>query len=127
VNSPGRLGRVAEWAALAFLLCKNYRLRHRNWRGPGGELDLVMEQGRDLVIVEVKARRSGLFGGAGAAVDDRKRGRLMATADAYLARYELWDRPCRFDVITVERSRAFPWWRLRHFRNALSADDGRRM
>jgi putative endonuclease len=125
--APGRLGRAAEWAALIFLMTKGYRLRHRNWRAPSGELDLVMEHGRDLVIVEVKARTSDLFGGAAGAVDGRKCRRLMATADAYLGRYDLWERPCRFDVVTVERSTGFPWWRIRHLKHALSCDEGRMM
>ena len=35
------LGRFGEWAALLLLLAKGYRPRHRNWRGAGGELDVV--------------------------------------------------------------------------------------
>ena len=60
------LGRLGEWAALALLLAKGYRPRHRNWRGAGGELDIVVERRREIVFVEVKARSSSLFGGAGA-------------------------------------------------------------
>ena len=49
------------------LAAKGYRVRHRNWRGGGGELDLVAERRREIVFVEVKARSSDLYGGAVAA------------------------------------------------------------
>ena len=120
-----RLGRHAEWAALFLLLLKGYRLRHRNWRGAGGELDLVVQRRGEVVFVEVKARSSDLYGGAVAAVDSNKRRTLVRTAAGYLSRYGLWERPCRFDVVTIERKGGVFPWRLRHFRDAFQPDLGR--
>jgi putative endonuclease len=120
-------GRRAEWAALLLLVTKGYRLRHHNWRGAGGELDLVVERRREVVFVEVKARSSDLFGGAAAAVDAAKRRHLIRTSSAYLSAYGLWNRPCRFDIVTVERQPRFPFWRIRHQPNAFRADLGRRL
>jgi putative endonuclease len=115
-------GRGGELAALILLTLKGYRLRHRNWQGPSGELDLVVERRGDLVFVEVKTRRGRLFGGAAAAVDRSKQRALVRTAAAYLSRYGLWDRPSSFDVVTIERSTRPPFWRIRHLRNAFSAE-----
>jgi putative endonuclease len=109
------------------LAVKGYRPRHRNWQGPAGELDLVVERGGELVFVEVKTRRGDLYGGAAAAVGGDKRDALARTAAAYLGRYGLWSRPCRFDVVTVERTSRLPFWRLRHIRNAFQPDLGRRL
>ncbi|MEE4270499.1 MAG: YraN family protein [Thermoanaerobaculales bacterium] len=120
-------GRLGEWAALALLLAKGYRPRHRNWRGAGGELDLVAECRGEIVFVEVKTRSSSRFGGAGAAVGREKQRALARVSAAYLSRHELWDRPCRFDVVTVEKRRRFPYWSIRHHRNAFSTDLGRQM
>jgi len=122
---PGRLGRGGERAALILLLLKGYRPRHRNWRGPSGELDLVVERGGQIVFVEVKARSSELFGGAVAAFDRDKRLAVARTAAAYLSRNGLWDRPCRFDLVTIERTNRFPWWRPRHIVGAFEPDLGR--
>ncbi len=121
------LGRRGEWVAMALLLLKGYRPRHRNWRGAGGELDLVVEKRREIVFVEVKARTTDLFGGAVAAVDAHKRRILTRTSSAYLSRHGLWDRPCRFDIVTVERRRSFPFWSVRHYRDAFRPDLGRRL
>lgn len=122
-----RFGRRGEWAALLLLLLKGYRLRHRNWRGAGGELDLVVERRHEIVFVEVKTRSTNLYGGAIGAVDARKKRVLSRVSSAYLSRHDLWDRPCRFDIVTVERKSDFPFWGIRHYPNAFSPDLGRQM
>jgi len=118
-------GRRAEWAVLLMLVCKGYRPLHRNWRGAGGELDLVMRHRGETVFVEVKARSGDLYGGAAASFDKKKRRVLERTASAYLGRHGLWQRPCRFDFVTVERRRGILPWRIRHYRNAHRPDLGR--
>lgn len=122
-----RFGRRAEWVALVLLLLKGYRPRHRNWRGAGGEIDLVVERRRETVFVEVKARSGDLYGGAVGAVDRDKQRNLTRASSAYLSRFGLWDRPCRFDIVTVEKQAKFPFWRIRHYQNAFSPNLGRRM
>lgn len=57
----------------------------RNWRCPHGEIDLVLGRPGLVVFCEVKARASGWFGGAAAAVDHRKQMRLRRLAAAWLA------------------------------------------
>lgn len=119
------LGRVGETLAFALLLVKGYRPRHRNWRGGGGELDLVMSQRGETVFVEVKSRSSSDFGGAAAALDEKKKRRLTRASSAYLSRYSLWQQPCRFDLVTIERSDGLVGWRIRHYRNVFRPDRGR--
>lgn len=120
-------GRLGEWVALIWLLVKGYRLRHRNWRGPSGELDLVMSRRGEVIFVEVKARSGTDFGGAVGAVDRSKRAALVRTASAYLSRFRLWDNPCRFDVVAVEKKRNGHGFKVSHLPNAFRADLGRRM
>ena len=122
-----KLGRRGEWVALALLVLKGYRPRHRNWRGAGGELDLVVERRREIVFVEVKTRSTDLYGGAVGAVTTQKQKILTRTSSAYLSRFGLWDRPCRFDIVTVERMSRFPFWEIRHYKNAFRPDLGRRL
>jgi putative endonuclease len=120
-----RLGRLGEWAALLWLVLKGYRPRHRRWRAAGGELDLVMTRGETVVFVEVKTRSSLDFGGAAAAVDRKKRDAMVRTAGAYLSRHGLWERPTRFDVVTVERRGGLLPWKVRHYAGAFRPDLGR--
>ena len=115
----------AEWAVLLLLVLKGYRPLHRNWRGSGGEIDLVMRNRGETVFVEVKARSGDLYGGAVASFDHKKRKVLERAAGAYLGRHGLWDRPCRFDLVTVERRTGLLPWRIRHYKNAHRPDLGR--
>lgn len=120
-------GRLGEWVALVWLLIRGYRLRHRNWTGPSGELDLVMSRRGELVFVEVKTRSGKGFGGAFGAVNHSKQAALVRTASAYLSRYRLWERPCRFDVVAVERSERWFGFSVTHEPDAFRPDLGRRM
>jgi len=55
----------------------------RNWRGGGGELDLVARRGEQLRFVEVKARLPEDESGS-EAVDEGKQRRLVRAAEAWL-------------------------------------------
>ena len=77
----------------------------RNFHCRGGEIDLVMRDGDAVVFVEVKYRRGGRsgFGDGADAVTAGKRERIRRAAGLFLARYpELAERPCRFDVISIQ-------------------------
>lgn len=124
---PTSLGPRAERAAAWLLRLKGYRVRHRNWRSGPVELDLVVERGGTIVFVEVKARSGAAFGGAAAAIDEGKRRNLVRAAAAYLSRFSLWQRPCRFDALLVERRAGLLPWRVVHVRDAFRADLGRMM
>ena len=98
-------GNAAEDSALAHLQAAGLRLVVRNYRTPGrggGEIDLVMrERDGTLVFVEVRARASGAFGGAGGSISAAKQQRIVDAARHYLLRLPS-PPPCRFDVVLVE-------------------------
>jgi putative endonuclease len=99
-----RRGAQAEQRAEAFLQARGLQPIARNVRFRGGELDLVMRDGIELVFVEVRTRRSRDWGGAAASVDFRKRRRLRLAAQLYLMRHhDAADWPvCRFDVVAID-------------------------
>src|SRR5690606_30486357 len=55
----------------------------RNWRGAGGELDLVVRRAARLRVVEVKAREHG-DDSALESIAGRKTDRLIRAAEAWL-------------------------------------------
>lgn len=122
-SSAGDLGRKGEWIALFYFLLRGYRIRNRNWRGGGGEVDLILSRGRNIIFVEVKTRSSDDFGGALASVDARKQAILIRAASAYLSRHELWEKAARFDVLALEKSgRGILGFNIRHVEDAFEAD-----
>ena len=117
-------GQAGESAAEEYLRCKGYRILARNLRSHLGELDLVAEDGQVLVFVEVKARRTDVFGGAIYAVHHRKQEKLIQLAAQYLARRHIKNRLCRFDVVLLQGSDAVAP-QIEHIQNAfeVSGDD----
>lgn len=97
------IGNQMEAVAERHLTQAGLRIVERNFRGRFGEIDLIAREGTTLVFVEVRYRRNRSFGGASVSVDFRKQRKLLATANGYL-QYRKLDCPCRFDVITIERS-----------------------
>ena len=105
-NNSITTGAEAEQAACRWLqqqgletLTQNYRCRH-------GEIDLIMQQGEELVFVEVRFRKHQHFGGAIASVDRRKQQKLIRSAAYFLQQHpRLNNRPCRFDIMAASINR----------------------
>lgn len=97
-------GRAAEDAAVRYLVEHGYAILARNVRGAGGEIDVVAREGDVIVFVEVKARASGSYGSAVAAVDARKRKRLRAVAADWL-QVAAPRAKARFDVVAFDAGR----------------------
>lgn len=94
-------GKLAEEFAERYLRQHGLRIIDRNYRCRGGEIDLVMSEGKAVVFVEVRYRKHQSFGGAIASVDWRKQQRLVHAAQHFLQRQAASEPPCRFDVIAV--------------------------
>ena len=77
---PLTLGRRAEATALELLRSTGWRLLDRNWHCRWGELDLVLEKDRRLLVVEVKGRSSRLRADSGAAAFDQRKRHCLARA-----------------------------------------------
>lgn len=92
-------GRAAEDIAAAYLQQQRLRLLLRNYRCRHGEIDLVMQDGEQIVFVEVRLRSGTHYGGAGASITSAKQRRLLRAAEHYLQRHS--SAPCRFDVILL--------------------------
>ena len=68
-----------------------------------GELDLVCLDGTTLVIVEVRARSSSRFAGAGESVDAAKQRKLVRATRHLLMTHPQWSQcPMRFDVFCID-------------------------
>ncbi len=99
------LGRYGETLAAQYLVQQGLVLLDRNWRGRGGELDLVLRDGDVLVVCEVKTRTSTACGTPHEAVTWPKLHRLRRLAAEWLTLHDLHPREVRIDLVAVMRPR----------------------
>ncbi|HEY5950249.1 MAG TPA: YraN family protein [Kofleriaceae bacterium] len=95
------VGATSEDRAADLLVRKGMRIVERNYRCKVGELDIVARDGRVLVFVEVRSRRSTEFGSALDAISWAKRRKVTRVAMAYLARRRPQFDEARFDVVAI--------------------------
>lgn len=95
------LARIGEDHAARYLRSRGYRVLERNFRARSGEVDIIAEQKRALVFVEVKARSSNEFGEPREAVTGWKQRRIVNAARAYAAQRGGEEPTIRFDVVEV--------------------------
>lgn len=99
-------GSQAEDRALQHLQQHGLRLLARNWRCKLGELDLIMQDGDTVAVVEVRSRARADYGAAAETVDRRKRRKLVRATQLWLARQPRFaEQPLRFDVVTLDAGR----------------------
>jgi putative endonuclease len=113
-----RLGERGEDAAAAFLERAGMTIIERNWRCPAGEVDIIALDDNEIVLVEVKTRRTVSRGTPEEAVTPAKQKRYGKLATAYIQHACVADVGIRFDVITLlvlAEDRAL----LRHHRAAF--------
>jgi putative endonuclease len=95
------LGVYGEAYAARHLVEQGMVLLDRNWRCVAGEIDLVLRDGRVLVICEVKTRSSTAFGSPLEGVTARKAARLRRLAARWLAEHEVHPDDVRIDLVGV--------------------------
>lgn len=95
-------GSEHENTALQYLLSKGLQLVERNYQTRRGEIDLVLLDRQTLVFVEVRYRKSDLYGGAAESVTLGKQQRVILAAEQFLQQNKQHrNRSCRFDVIAI--------------------------
>ncbi|MEH6626946.1 MAG: YraN family protein [Motiliproteus sp.] len=108
-------GKEIEDQAQAYLLQQGLKPVQQNYLCRGGEIDIIMQQDRTLVFVEVRFRNSTKFGNAAESVNWTKQQKLIIAAQHFLQKNARWqNQPCRFDVIACNpgpQGTEFQWIR----------------
>ncbi len=99
------LGAYGEEIAARHLVGQGMVLLDRNWHGESGEIDLVLRDGRTLVVCEVKTRTSNAFGTPHEAVTREKLRRLQRLAAQWVHARGVHPDGIRIDVVAVMRPR----------------------
>jgi len=98
--STKEIGEIAEGLAQQHILKLGYKIKDSNWHFGHLELDIIAQDGDQLVIVEVKSRNGIRYEHPSEAVTNSKIKRIVEAAEAYIFEKDL-NMETRFDVITV--------------------------
>ena len=93
-------GAWGEAIAAEFLRKKHYKIIANGFHSRFGEIDLIAQNRKFLVFVEVKLRKSANFAKAREYVDVKKQDKLRITASLYLSQNPTNLQP-RFDIIEI--------------------------
>jgi putative endonuclease len=105
-----QLGQASETLACELLKKRGYKIIERNKRTHYGEIDILAEDGKTLVIVEVKAKSSERYGSAIEMITAKKRTKLIllvAELQSLTKRESV-----RLDVVTVDNASGVPLTKL---------------
>lgn len=96
-----KLGLKGERIALNFLLERNLIFITKNYFTPFGEIDLIMQDDKTLVFIEVRYRQFMQYARSRESIDLYKQKKIIRSASFYLQKNPTW-KPCRFDVVAIQ-------------------------
>lgn len=107
-------GKASEELAVSHLLALGYSILKRNYRARRAEIDILALDQDELVVVEVKSRKSNQFGFPEVSISKQKEQLLREGGYAFKNEQKL-PNPIRFDVISISILEK----ELRHFKDAF--------
>jgi putative endonuclease len=101
------LGKIGEEAAIKFLKKLGYEILERNYQNNFGrrlgEIDIIAKEKEEIIFVEVKTRDFSKYESTlpEENITRSKLHKLNKIASCYIRNRKLWDKPHRFDAISV--------------------------
>ena len=93
-------GKKGENAAVSFLKKSGYKILERNYLKPYGEIDIIAKKGENIAFIEVKTRKSDLYGSPAEFVTVSKQKKIIKAALAYISENDI-EAEFTFDIIEV--------------------------
>lgn len=125
MNNTRQTGRQGENAACDWLTKNGYTVINRNYTTPHGEIDIIAEDEKYIIFVEVKYRKNSVnlakFGRPVRAVTKEKQRHVIYAAKCYLNKFKPQKQP-RMDVIEIignDERNGFVSLNIKHYKNAF--------
>jgi putative endonuclease len=99
--STKEVGALGEKIAVAHLKKSGYKILEKNFVTHFGEIDIIANDNKIIVFVEVKLRRTAEFGPPAEAVDKRKQAKIIRAALGYVKLKNMRENILRFDVLAI--------------------------
>jgi len=113
-----KIGRWGESLAKQFFVEHGYKIMAGNWAKKMGEIDLIVQAGKELVFVEVKTRTTPYCGWGEEAVDVAKKKKISVLIDCFLSENKKYQKYYpRFDILVVELIELTP--NFIHYENVI--------
>ncbi len=100
-GSKQSTGAIGEELASKFLKKQGYKIVEKNFRTSLGEIDIIALDKGTITFVEVKTRKSTIFGYPQEAVGLKKQKKISQVASIYLNQKNLNSEKARFDIIAI--------------------------
>ncbi|MEG0545743.1 MAG: YraN family protein [Oscillospiraceae bacterium] len=113
------IGKLGEIKAARFLRDDGYNIISCNFHSRLGEIDIIASKDNFIGFIEVKTRDENSMFSPADAVDIKKRKKIIATAQVYLASFSTNFQP-RFDIIEVI-TKNDKIIKINHIKNAYDA------
>ena len=95
-------GRKGEEEAVSYLRKNGYKIIERNYRTKLGEIDIIADCKGCICFVEVRAKNNPAFGSPEETILKNKQLQISKAALAYIKKFKLEDKSCRFDVVSIQ-------------------------
>lgn len=93
-------GTLGESLACDYLITKGFSILQKNWRHKHWEVDIIASREERLHFIEIKTRRSAIFGHPEDAVSRKKLRNLIDAAEIFLLQNKEWKK-IRFDILSI--------------------------
>ena len=101
-SSKKEFGKKGETIAVKYLKRNGFTILKRNFRfSTLGEIDIIAREKEYLCFIEVKSRKSTLFGMPSESVNNKKQDKIRKLSQIYLSNNNLNDQNIRFDIIEI--------------------------
>lgn len=117
--SSSLIGRWGENWAIYYLILKGYHFIERNYHGgTKGEIDIIMKNGEQFIMVEVKTSFTHDEYSTAERVNDEKINKMSEATDRYFYDLKMDEYDVRFDAVTVRGNNMFAP-HIEHYENII--------
>jgi len=93
-------GKHGEQMAVEYLSAKGYKILERNWRFKKNEVDIIAQDGDEIVFVEVKTRHENYVVEPELTVSKKQQRSIISSAEQYIISHDI-DLEARFDIVSI--------------------------
>lgn len=94
------LGNIGEDTACRYLEKQGFQIVTRNWKTKYCEIDIIAKKSGRIYFVEVKARRTTVYGGGLASITPQKLRQMSFAAESWVQSHG-WQGPYQLSVIAI--------------------------